>query len=188
MASILEDGGGRHEFETGALREPATGKGRYDLVSPVLVEILKRVKLDDAGVFDHEHAVTMIHDIIVDMYFWLNDESVGLDGIRVAVVTLAKIMALEDESSFIMITCLRRLAIHYENGAMKYEYRNWEKGIPVSRCFDSAIRHLVRYIEGGRTEDHLAAAIWNIIAIIHYYTYDMYADIRDLNMPWRTLQ
>lgn len=30
----LPDGGGRIEFEGGAIREPATGKGRYDLVPP----------------------------------------------------------------------------------------------------------------------------------------------------------
>lgn len=63
---------------------------------------------------------------------------------------------------------LRRLAIHYENGANKYQERNWEKGIPVSRCFSSAIRHLFRWLAGSRSEDHLAAAAWNIFAIMHF--------------------
>ena len=32
---------------------------------------------------------------------------------------------------------------------------------------DSAIRHLQRYMMGERDEDHLAAARWNIGAIMH---------------------
>ena len=62
---------------------------------------------------------------------------------------------------------LRRLAVHYENGAAKYSERNWEKGQPMSRYFDSAVRHLYRYLEGSREEDHLAAAVWNVMAMIH---------------------
>lgn len=63
---------------------------------------------------------------------------------------------------------IRRLAKHYENGALKYAERNWEKGIPFSRCIDSAKRHLDKYIMGMTDEDHLAAAAWNIFAIMHY--------------------
>jgi hypothetical protein len=62
---------------------------------------------------------------------------------------------------------LRRLARHYENGAVKYGDRNWEKGIPIGRFLDSAIRHLNEYREGLRDEDHLAASAWNIACIIH---------------------
>jgi hypothetical protein len=62
---------------------------------------------------------------------------------------------------------LRRLAIHMENGAVKYSDRNWEKGIPLSRFFDSAIRHMYQFIGGDRSEDHLAAAMWNVHGIIH---------------------
>lgn len=63
---------------------------------------------------------------------------------------------------------LQRLALHYERGAAKYADRNWEKGIPVSRCFSSAVRHLFQYLAGDRSEDHLAAAAWNIMAIMHF--------------------
>lgn len=63
---------------------------------------------------------------------------------------------------------LRRLAKHYEAGADKYTERNWEKGIFASRCFSSCVRHLFQWIAGERTEDHLAAAAWNIFAIMHY--------------------
>jgi hypothetical protein len=62
---------------------------------------------------------------------------------------------------------LRRLAQHYEAGAIKYDPRNWEKGQPMSRYFDSAMRHMNCYLEGRRTEDHLIAAAWNIAAMVH---------------------
>lgn len=62
---------------------------------------------------------------------------------------------------------LRRLAVHYENGAVKYGDRNWEKGQPISCYLDSAIRHLFAYLEGKRDEDHLAAAAWNAFGAIH---------------------
>jgi len=62
---------------------------------------------------------------------------------------------------------LHRLARHYENGAAKYGDRNWEKGQPLSRFLDSAIRHLYAFLEGLRDEDHLAAAAWNVLCIMH---------------------
>lgn len=63
---------------------------------------------------------------------------------------------------------LMRLAKWYELGAQKYSDRNWEKGMPFSRYVDSAMRHLVKYIMGMTDEDHLAAAAWNILCIIHH--------------------
>jgi len=62
---------------------------------------------------------------------------------------------------------LKRLAVHFENGAKKYGVRNWEKGQPIMRYCDSAIRHLYSFIEGDRAEDHLAAAMWNVHCMIH---------------------
>ena len=67
-----------------------------------------------------------------------------------------------------------RLAKHYQNGAAKYGDNNWRKGINLSRYLSSAMRHLVKYAMGWRDEDHLAAALWNIAAIIE--TEKMIAD------------
>lgn len=61
-----------------------------------------------------------------------------------------------------------RIAKWYELGAKKYADRNWEKGMPFSRYVDSAKRHINRYIKGMEDEDHLAAAVWNLMAIIHH--------------------
>jgi len=62
---------------------------------------------------------------------------------------------------------LRRLAKHYENGAVVHGDRNWEKGMPISTYIDSAERHINDYKEGDRAEDHLAAIAWNVFAAIH---------------------
>ncbi len=58
---------------------------------------------------------------------------------------------------------LHRVAIHYENGAVKYGERNWEAGIPISSFLDSALRHLFQYAAGETGEDHLSAAAFNIL-------------------------
>jgi hypothetical protein len=62
---------------------------------------------------------------------------------------------------------LKRLAQHYEKGAVKYGDRNWELGQPLSRYLDSGIRHLFAWLEGDRTEDHLSACAWNCFAYVH---------------------
>ncbi len=61
---------------------------------------------------------------------------------------------------------LKRLAIHFEKGALKYDERNWEKGQPISRMMDSGLRHANAYLQGERDEDHLIAAAWNILCAV----------------------
>ena len=61
---------------------------------------------------------------------------------------------------------ITRLAQHYENGAKKYGDRNWEKGQYLSRYMDSSLRHLFKYLGGSREEDHLSAAVWNVLGYI----------------------
>ena len=75
----------------------------------------------------------------------------------------------EGKGRYDLITpvALARLAKHYENGSRKYGDRNWEKGQPICRYLDSAIRHLYKHLEGDRSEDHLAAGAWNIMGAIH---------------------
>ena len=61
---------------------------------------------------------------------------------------------------------LRRIAVHYEKGALKYSDRNWEKGMPCSRFCNSALRHIFQWLQGDSSEDHLAAAAFNIMGIM----------------------
>lgn len=67
----------------------------------------------------------------------------------------------------------RRLARWYELGALKYGDRNWETGLSMTRCVDSAKRHLDKFLMGMRDEDHLAACAWNIFAIMHMQELEM---------------
>ncbi len=62
---------------------------------------------------------------------------------------------------------LMRIARVYEKGAKKYKDRNWEKGMPIGKYIDSAIRHIIQYMKGWEDEDHLAQAAWNLISIMH---------------------
>lgn len=62
---------------------------------------------------------------------------------------------------------LKRLAQRYEYGQDKYEKSDaYKDGIPVSRSFDSAMRHLLDYLDGDNSEDHLAACVWNCFTIM----------------------
>lgn len=79
---------------------------------------------------------------------------------------------------------MRRLTRHFAAGAVKYGDRNWEKGQPLSRYLDSALRHLFNYLEGQLDEDHLAAAAWNVLAMIdHEERFDFSHEVFDL--PWQ---
>ena len=61
-----------------------------------------------------------------------------------------------------------RLGHWLRMGARKYAERNWEKGMPFSRCVASLKRHVMRFQQGMNDEDHLAAIMFNSMAIIHY--------------------
>lgn len=63
---------------------------------------------------------------------------------------------------------LRRIAKHLANGAKKYSKHNWERGMSMERMMGSALRHLNQWREGDRSEDHLAAACFNIMGVIHF--------------------
>ena len=74
-----------------------------------------------------------------------------------------------------------RVARHFEAGAVKYDDRNWERGIPVGSFVDSAIRHLMKYLDGQTDEDHLCAAGWNVLCAM--WTEEKRPDL--INIPTR---
>lgn len=106
---IIQDSGDRREFETGAVRDMAEGKGRYDLLP------------------------------------W---------------------------------EAIHEVAKHCEEGALKYEERNCEKGIPIHSLIDSAIRHLSCYMRGKKDEPHLRAAAWNILFAM--WTEEKHPELQDI--------
>jgi hypothetical protein len=63
---------------------------------------------------------------------------------------------------------LRRVALLYARGAAKYGDVNWQLGQPYSRCMDSLLRDAFQALDGQTDEDHLAAVVWNALAIIQF--------------------
>jgi hypothetical protein len=76
--------------------------------------------------------------------------------------------ALKGRPSLISPVAEYRKAVHLEKGAEHYGDRNWEKGIPFSRCVDSAKRHLLQFMAGDESEDHLAALACNVDFLMHF--------------------
>jgi len=71
---------------------------------------------------------------------------------------------------------LKRVADLYTKGAEHYGDRNWEKGMKFSRFFASLLRHAYQFSMGETDEDHLAAVVFNALAIMHFqetYRYDL---------------
>lgn len=104
----------------------------------------------------------------------MNFEKVQDSGERRKFITGSQRDSHEGKGRYDLITpvALKRLAIHYENGAKKYDDNNWMKGQPLHVFLDSALRHINTYrlntmLGKPQEEDHLAAALWNIAALIH---------------------
>ena len=54
----------------------------------------------------------------------------------------------------------------FEAGSIKYQPRNWEKGIPLDAFVDSAIRHLDKYLRGELDEPHCGQFAWNLVCLL----------------------
>ena len=61
---------------------------------------------------------------------------------------------------------LRDVMMRYLDGAEAYGENNWKKGMKNSVLYDSTMRHLMAYWTGDDSEDHLGAALWNIMGLI----------------------
>lgn len=64
------------------------------------------------------------------------------------------------------VHALNVLDQHMARGALKYEARNWELGMPLSIYYNSATRHAEKFLAGYDDEDHLAAWFWNVACLI----------------------
>ena len=58
------------------------------------------------------------------------------------------------------------VAKHFERGAVVYEARNWEKGIPLSEILNSLERHLQAEKMGMTDESHARALVWNALVYL----------------------
>lgn len=135
---MIKDSGTRREFSTGATRDIEEGKGRCDLMP-----------LDVIGAWMDNEVINLIGDFIET-----GDSNY-----------LYKVLDYEISPAERMSYSLD-LSKHFEQGALKYGERNWQKGIPLSSYIDSAVRHYLKYLRGDDDENHFIAFIWNIVCTI----------------------
>lgn len=135
---VIKDSGNRTEFPTGAVRDIQIGKGRCDLLP---FDVLARMFADDIfselETFRETGAVVCLLNVLEEAPVVLRFDN-------------AWDMVLE-------------VAKHFEDGAKKYGDNNWQKGIPVSRYIDSAVRHYLKYLRGDTDEPHDRSFVWNIM-------------------------
>lgn len=60
---------------------------------------------------------------------------------------------------------LRRLAETYGEGAEKRGQDNWKHGMSGRDLLNRSIGHIMQYLGGDRSEDHLAHAAWGLFAV-----------------------
>lgn len=134
----IKDSGARHEYETGAVRDIQTGKGRCDLMPlQIIGEWLQDDVIEEIGKFMNTGDIDHLYDA-------LSWSVTNNDPYQVAI----------------------ELSKHFEEGAKKYGERNWEKGIPIDSYIDSAVRHYLKWNVGYEDEDHFIAFVWNIVCAI----------------------
>jgi len=63
---------------------------------------------------------------------------------------------------------LESVMLRYLQGAEAYNEHNWKLGMKHSVLYDSAMRHLMADWVGDGSEDHLSAALWNIMGMIEF--------------------
>ena len=139
---MIKDSGERREFETGAVRDIQTGKGRCDLLPLDIVAQMFSAQKDLSSLFDN-----------LNSFMHTKEER----------YLLAAVIHFCEYAGWSVPTALLEVAKHFEEGALKYAERNWEKGLSVHCYIDSGVRHLLKYLRGDEDEKHDRAFIWNMI-------------------------
>ncbi len=126
------------QFESGAVRDDNTGKGRFDLIPFEIIAHLCANQgdrfLSYLSFFKDEPAVRHLDQCIITLIqYWHSPHQALLD-----------------------------LARHAEEGAKKYGEDNWQKGIPLNVYVDSAARHYCQWRTSG-DRIHLTSCLWNVI-------------------------
>jgi hypothetical protein len=58
---------------------------------------------------------------------------------------------------------LRRVAETCAEGTENHGEHNWRLGLPTHDLINHTLAHVVRYMDGDRSEDHLAHAAWGLL-------------------------
>jgi hypothetical protein len=149
----IKDSGTRREFESGAVRDVAEGKGRCDLLP---LDCISQILNDDS------------------ILYLINDFCFEGDTHHLADAFSSFVQKHCGDK----YTTILEVAKHYEEGAKKYAERNWQKGIPLHCYIDSAVRHYLKFLRGDVDEPHHRAFLWNILGAM--WTTDNMPEMIDL--------
>lgn len=158
MSEIL-DSGSRKEFITGAVRDVQEGKGRCDLLP---LDVVAKLIM---GANEPVDSILLS----INSFIYTGDSHELL----IAIHTFCK-----EHLDCDIYTALLEVAKHYEEGAKKYQPRNWEKGIDLHSFIDSGVRHYLKYRRGDTDEPHSRAFIWNMLGAV--WTYQHKPELVDL--------
>lgn len=140
---MILDSGTRREFESGAVRDIQDDKGRCDLMPLDVAAKIAGNGNETDGVL---YSLSLFQETGDIQYLY-------------SAVYLFD--AFENLPSMLL-----EVAKHFEEGAKKYNERNWQKGIPVHCYIDSAVRHYLKHSRGDTDERHDRASVWNIMCAI----------------------
>ena len=156
---VIEDSGDRTEFDSGAVRDMRSGKGRFDLTP---LEVVANYICDD------------------------NEET---DGVLWSIREFQKtgsttylysaLRTFQGKCYDCPSTMFLEAAKHFEDGAAKYGPDNWRRGIPTWCYLDSASRHYLKWLRGDTNEPHARAVVWNIMCCIWEVDYSPRANKED---------
>ena len=143
------DSGERRKFDSGAVRDCASGKGRCDLLPLDIVAVL-------TGEYNFER---------INRY------------IRTGNIGQLNTVVADFSTKYFGTYCnaLLEVAKQYEDGANKYDERNWEQGIPLHCYIDSGVRHYLKLLRGDTDEPHDRAFLWNMLGAMwtHHHLPEM---------------
>ena len=145
---MIKDTGERREFDTGAVRDIADGKGRCDLLP---LDVVEKIML--SPVYDGKSDL-----VIRDISLFIKE---GDEGILAR--SLYMFMGTRNWDFY---TMLLEVSKRFEEGAKKYGEYNWQKGIPLHCYIDSAVRHYLKWCRGDTDEPHDKAFVWNILCAL----------------------
>lgn len=152
MSQIL-DSGERRQFDSGAVRDIQSGKGRCDLLpfSAIYSYLSFTGHLSESIILGELQNVLRCNE---------NDKEYRIMAIMKAIAHFCELRKWSWQD------CLLEVAKHFEEGANKYGERNWEKGISAHCYLDSGVRHFIKYSRGDDDEPHDRAFVWNMLCLI----------------------
>lgn len=162
--SCTVKGGALSHFPSGAVRSADADEFRFDLLSPIAVDMF----LAGAMTAMTDGWPERTSEAIRSIYLFLGGDGDPVDSLCVALECIGDAMksrGMGNKKAFVAF--MHGAAAASREGQDKYGDYNWEKGMPADDLINHAIRHLLLAIDEDNSEAHFAHASWNLMAAIH---------------------